>query len=158
MTKFKLGFIAAFSASVLLVGCNSAEAPSKSDTPMTQEAISEQAVADMAEMKPTDLLSKLSEDSNALADKLAAVNDEASAREAAKAVRAMGPKIEAMGKRFETMDQGEFSISLKTISKIQEAGKAQLRVAQEIARIAKDHPEFKDIITDEFGDLELTIK
>jgi len=156
MTYLKSSLFAALGASLFLVGCNSTEEAPKPETVPIEQSVAD--IPDMADMKPVDLLVKLTAESNALADKLAAVNDEASASDAAKAMRAMGPKFEAMGKRLEMMDQGDFSISLKTISKIQETGQAQLRIAQEISRIAKEHPEFKDIITDEFGDLELTIK
>lgn len=149
-------------ATLALLACSAGnDGPSledKSMTPANAQTIAEQTAAEIADMKPMEILEVVTKDANRLADTLGKVNDEASARIASAELKAMGPRLEAMGKRFETMDKSDFSLSLNTLSKMQDAGKAQLRFAQEMGRISKEHPELLDIFESEFGDLELKLQ
>lgn len=130
----------------------------KSTTPETAATIAERTAAEIADMKPMEILDVVTKDANRLADTLSTVKDEASARAASAELKAMGPRLEAMGKHFETMDKSDFSLSLNTLSKMQDAGKAQLRFAQEMGRISNDHPELLEFFKDEFGDMELKLQ
>lgn len=145
-----------------LVACSSGnDGPrleDKSMSPASAETIAERTAAEIADMKPMEILDVVTKDANRLADTLSTVKDEASARAASAELKAMGPRLEAMGKHFETMDKSDFSLSLNTLSKMQDAGKAQLRFAQEMGRISNDHPELLEFFKDEFGDMELKLQ
>lgn len=104
----------------------------------------------------TALMDLATQDANDMADVLSAVNDEASARAAMADMRALGPKLAAMAARIDDgLEAGDVTLSLKTMNKISGLAKAQFRMLDEMGRIAKEHPELREIINDEFQDVEI---
>ena len=162
MTSFITKTAAAIFLSASLIACNSGDSPkdvtadiSAAKTPEAAKAIAEKEIKDMS---PIEMMEYATENSNALADTLAAVNDEPSAQAAIAELRALGPRMEAMGDQLKDLDQSELSLSLKTMSVVTDFGKAQMRLAAETARIAKDHPELRPLFEKEFEDIELSIQ
>ncbi|WP_371396954.1 hypothetical protein [Fretibacter rubidus] len=156
----KSAVVAALSLS--LVACSGGDKTIDTTTAInaaaTPEAALEIATKEIADMSPVEMMEYATVNSNALADKMALVNDEATARAVIAELKSMGPRMEAMGEKLQNIDQAELGLSLKTMSVAADFGKAQMRLAAEGARIAKDHPELRSLFEEEFGDVEIKVQ
>lgn len=145
-----------------LVACGGTDTPEKTSAQInsaaTPEAAQEIAAKEIVDMSPVEMMEYATVNSTALADKLALVTDEASAREAITELRAMGPRMAALGERLKNVNEADLGLSIKTMRVVSDFGKAQMRVAAETSRIMKDHPELRDLFEKEFEDVEIKIQ
>jgi hypothetical protein len=165
------GMIAAFC--LVFSGCSGQETPglAQSETPTTGTEPSNApqtsgptplAAAELAAIRAMtipQLMNAATQDANDMADVLAGVSDEAAARAAMTKMRAMGPKIEAMAAQIDRgLEAGDVKLSLKTMNDMADFAKAQMRMVGEMGRIAEQHPELRNIITEEFEGLEIKLE
>ena len=171
-TIAKISAAAVIAAS--LMGCSQAETPPDTKTAdkvvgVTQDnsGVSENSgavdthaadIAAIADMTPVQLMDSAAAHSNALADVMAKVNDEASAEAAVAQMRALGPKMSAAMTRLDNLDQSDMSFSIKTMKSVQALAEGQMRIFNETTRITKEHPELRDTIIAGFEDLEIKIQ
>lgn len=113
------------------------------------------AIEDIATMSPSELMSAATVESNRLANVLSSVSDQASAEAAIAQMRGLGPQIKALSARMETLQEGDMTLSIKTMKQLQGFAEAQMRIFNETGRIAVEHPELRDIITEGFEDIEI---
>lgn len=159
-TAAKVSFAAVIAAA--LMACSQTEtAPqdnaAKETPPQNQSAAQAHAaeITAIADMSPVQLMDSAALHSNALADAMAQVNDDASAEAAVAQMRALGPKMSAAMERLDSLGQEDMAFSLKTMKSVQALAEAQMRIFNETARITKDHPELRDTIIAGFEDLEI---
>ena len=162
MASFILKTTATVLLSVSLAACGGTDTNEKNSaeinaatTPAAAQAIAANEIADMS---PVEMMEYATVNSTALADKLALVTDEATAREAITELRAMGPRMAALGERLKNVNEADLGLSIKTMRVVSDFGKAQMRVAAETSRIMKDHPELRDLFEEEFEDIEIKIQ
>lgn len=145
-----------------LVACGGADTPESISADInaaaTPEAAQAIAAKEIADMSPVEMMEYATVNSTALADKLALVKDEATAREAITELRAMGPRMAALGEKLKNVNEADLGLSLKTMRVVSDFGKAQMRVASETSRIARDHPELRALFEEEFQDVEIKIQ
>ena len=162
MTSIITKTAAAIILSASLMACSGGDSPkdisAEISAAKTPEAAKAVALKEIKDMSPIEMMEYATVNSNTLADTLAAVNDETSAQIAIAELRTLGPRMEAMGEQLKDLDESDLSLSLKTMSVVTDFGKAQMRLAAETARIAKDHPELRPLFEKEFEDIELNIK
>lgn len=151
-------------AGTVLIACGSPEtaAPKKTaepahaalETPNAVLEISEADIAAIDAMSTLELLETAAYESNKLADVLAKVDDEPSARAASAKMQALGPMLNAIGNSLENLDGNELALSTRIIKPMQSFAKAQARIFNETGRIAKDHPELQNIIAEGFDNID----
>lgn len=127
---------------------------SVTDAPETPQT-SGVSIDAIAKMSPSELMSAATVESNRLADVLSSVSDKSSADAAIAQMRTLGPQIKALGDRLETLDEGDMKFSIKTMKQMQSFAEAQMRVFNETGRIAVEHPELREMITEGFEDIEI---
>lgn len=151
-------------ASTVLIACGSPEtaAPKKIaeqahatlETPNAVFEVSEADIAAIDAMSTLELLETAAYESNKLADVLAKVDDEASARAAAAKMHTLGPMLNAIGNSLDNLDGNGMALSTSIIKPMQSFAEAQARIFNEAGRIAKNHPELQNIIAEGFDNID----
>lgn len=137
------------------------QTPQTPETPQSSEPapLAAAELAAIQAMTIPELMSTATLDANKLADVLAAVSDEATARAALLKMQAMGPKIEAMAMQIDRgLEAGEIKLSLKTMNDMADFAKAQMRMVGEMGGVLERHPELRSLITEELEGLEIKIE
>ncbi|WP_427451789.1 hypothetical protein [Litorimonas sp. WD9-15] len=147
MTHFTLSLLAG--AAVILAACGGNDAP---ETAADIQQIEANASAELADMKPAEMIDYLNEEALAVTDVLKTVTDKASAEAAIDDLRARGPKLAAAFKAFENIDENEISFGL--MRKLPKVMQTQAGLVSEMGRIS-EIPEARAVIETELDKLEL---
>ena len=151
-------------ASTVLIACSGPETAALKEparqaaTPIEHpNAAFKISVADTAAidaMSNAELLEAAAKESHKLADVLAKVTDETSARTAKAEMNALGPMLNVIGNRLENLDSNGLALNTRMIKPMQSFAEAQARIFNETGRIAKDHPELQNVIAEGFDNID----